>query len=239
MDPVNKALWLVETRIGRDVTVDEVAAVSGLSRFHLSRLFALTVGQSIMRYARGRRLSEAAKTLAAGAPDILSVALDAGYGSHEAFTRAFRDQFGVTPEQVRAKRALDDIQLVEPLRMPADSYAATASPRIETAPILLIVGIGQRHAMVGAPAIPLQWQRLVPYLGSIPGQRGHITYGVCTHADDDGVFDYIAGVEVDRFADMPAEFATVRTRGACGCRHPVKQPPTRRCSNATTTASIR
>ena len=29
-----------------------------------------------------------------GAPDILSVALDVGYGSHEAFTRAFREQFG-------------------------------------------------------------------------------------------------------------------------------------------------
>jgi AraC family transcriptional regulator len=48
-----------------------------------------------MRYVRGRRLTEAAKVLSDGAPDILTVALDAGYGSHEAFTRAFRDQFGV------------------------------------------------------------------------------------------------------------------------------------------------
>lgn len=210
MDPVNKALWMVETRLGREVTVDDVAAVAGVSRFHLSRLFALAVGQSIMRYARGRRLSEAAKALAKGAPDILNVALDHGYSSHEAFTRAFRDQFGVTPEEVRAHGAVDHLTLVEPLRM-TSTPANIAPPRFESAPLLLIAGIGQRHAMSGAPAIPLQWQRLVPWLGgAIPGQKGDVTYGVCANADDDGAFDYIAGVEVERFADMPAEFATVR-----------------------------
>jgi AraC family transcriptional regulator len=35
-----------------------------------------------------------------GAPGILNVALDVGYGSHEAFTRAFREQFGVPPGKV-------------------------------------------------------------------------------------------------------------------------------------------
>ena len=51
-----------------------------------------------MRYMRGRRLSEAARVLANGGADILTVALDFGYGSHEAFTRAFRrSQFGVNP----------------------------------------------------------------------------------------------------------------------------------------------
>lgn len=56
-----------------------------------------------MRYVRGRRLTEAAKALSRGAPDIFSVALDAGYGSHEAFTRAFPDEFGVTPETIRTQ----------------------------------------------------------------------------------------------------------------------------------------
>ena len=64
-----------------------------------------------MRYVRGRRLTEAAKALSNGAPDILSVALDAGYGSHEAFTRAFRDEFGVTPETIRAQGHLKKINL--------------------------------------------------------------------------------------------------------------------------------
>lgn len=66
---------------------------------------------------RGRRLTEAARSLACGAPDILAVALDAGYGSHEAFTRAFRDRFGPTPETIRAQGNLNEIEPMEPIKM--------------------------------------------------------------------------------------------------------------------------
>lgn len=208
MDPINKALWLVETRLGDEPTIEEIAAISGLSRFHLSRLFSLCVGQSIMRYARGRRLTEAARTLAKGAPDILSVALDAGYGSHEAFTRAFRDQFGVTPESVRAQGALEDLDLVEPFRMSTKSTDSKMRPRIEAGPALTIVGMRQRHAMAGAAAISQQWVRFAQHLGTIPGEKPGVTFGVCANYDDDGGYDYLAGVAVDRFGDLPAGFTT-------------------------------
>ena len=70
-----------------------------------------------MRYVRGRRLTEAARSLAAGETNILKVALEAGYGSHEAFTRAFREQFQVTPDGFRSAGSLSHIQLVEPIRL--------------------------------------------------------------------------------------------------------------------------
>ena len=81
------------------LSLDELSAVAGISRYHFAHVFARAIGQSAMRYMRGRRLSEAARVLANGGPDILTVALDFGYGSHEAFTRAFRDQFGITPNR--------------------------------------------------------------------------------------------------------------------------------------------
>ena len=96
MGAVERAVWFIENRFGSEVTLDAIAEAAGVSRFHLCRLFGVATGQSVMRYVRGRRLTEAARVLAAGASDILAVALDAGYGSHEAFTRAFRDQFGLT-----------------------------------------------------------------------------------------------------------------------------------------------
>ena len=208
MDPINKALWLVETRLGEETSIDEIAAVSGLSRFHLSRLFSLCVGQSIMRYARGRRLTEAARTLAKGAPDILAVALDAGYGSHEAFTRAFRDQFGVTPDSVRAQGFLEVLDLVEPFRMITKPTDAGMQPRIETSAALTIVGLRERHAIAGAAAISRQWVRFAQHLGTIPGERPGVTFGVCTNYDEDGGYDYLAGVAVDRIGDLPAGLAT-------------------------------
>src|SRR4030088_213575 len=117
MNPAQKALWFIESHLADALTLDEIAGVSGISRFHMVRAFAAATGFSVMRYVRARRLSEAARALANGAPDILSLALDADYGSHEAFTRAFRDHFGVTPEAVRAAACLDHLELQEPIVM--------------------------------------------------------------------------------------------------------------------------
>ena len=111
MNPVGKALWFIESHFAQEITLEDIAGAAGVSRYHLSRVFGLATGWSIQQYVRGRRLTEAARSLAQGAPDILTVALDAGYGSHEAFTRAFREQFGVTPEMLRAQGDLHGIEL--------------------------------------------------------------------------------------------------------------------------------
>jgi AraC family transcriptional regulator len=86
MNPVAKALWFIETHFTQERTLDDAANAGGVSRYHMSRVFGIATGCSVMRYVRGRRLTEAARTLVSGAPYILAVALDAGYGSHEAFT---------------------------------------------------------------------------------------------------------------------------------------------------------
>ena len=117
MNPAQKALWYIESHLDGPLTLDDIAGVAGVSRFHIVRAFASATGFSVMRYARARRLSNAARALSAGAPDILSLALEADYSSHEAFTRAFRDHFGVTPEAVRAATCLDHLKLQEPIVM--------------------------------------------------------------------------------------------------------------------------
>jgi AraC family transcriptional regulator len=210
MTIVNKALWYIESHFADEVTLDEIAEACGASRFHLTRAFAAATGRSIMRYVRCRRLTEAARLLSAGACDILAVALEAGYGSHEAFTRAFRGEFGTTPESVRAKRHLTDLQLVEPIKMNETMFTDLAPPRFETSKPLLIAGLSERYTWETSAAIPAQWQRFMPHIGSIAGQAGDTTYGVCCNGDDDGNYDYITGVEVGSFSDIPAEFSRVR-----------------------------
>lgn len=210
MNPVDKALWYMENHFAEEITLDDIAKSSGVSRFHLTRAFGEATGRSIMRYMRGRRLSEAARALAKGAGDILDVALDAGYGSHEAFTRAFRDQFGLTPESVRAQRRLDNLALVEPLKMTEIPFAHVAPSRFETSKPLLIAGLSQRYTWETSAGIPAQWQRFMPHIGNIADQIGTTTYGVCWNGDDDGNYDYVCGVEVSRFSDIPANFARVR-----------------------------
>jgi AraC family transcriptional regulator len=210
MNPAQKALWFIESHLAEELTLDEVAAIGGVSRFHMVRAFAAATGLSVMRYVRARRLSEAARALASGAPDILTLALDADYGSHEAFTRAFRDHFGVTPEAVRGAKRLDHIKLQEPIPMVSTLTDSLQPPRFETSKPLLIAGIGERYNHENNAGIPNQWQRFQQSAGNIPGPIWPVTYGVCCNGDDAGNFDYIAGVEVSDFSDLPREFSSVR-----------------------------
>jgi len=174
------------------------------------RAFAAATGLSVMRYVRARRLSEAARALAGGAPDILTLALDADYGSHEAFTRAFRDHFGVTPEAVRSLARTDSLALQEPIQMNSTCMDNLAAPRFEISRPLLIAGISERYNHENGAGIPNQWQRFHQRVADVPGRVGKVAYGVCTNGDDAGNFDYIAGVEVSDFSDLPREFASVR-----------------------------
>src|SRR5437764_362993 len=159
MNPAQKALWYIESHLGEALTLDEISNVAGVSRFHLVRAFAAATGLSVMRYVRARRLTEAARALAAGAPDILGLALGADYGSHEAFTRAFRDHFGITPEAVRGTSQLDHLQLQEPIVMNSTVIDNLQPPRFETAKSFLVAGIGERYTWESGAAIPGQWQR--------------------------------------------------------------------------------
>jgi AraC family transcriptional regulator len=210
MNPAQKALWFIESHLAGELTLDEVAAVGGISRFHMVRAFAAATGLSVMRYVRARRLSEAARALANGAPDILTVALDADYGSHEAFTRAFRDHFGVTPEMVRGAAHLGNLQLQEAITMDSTVTDNLQPPRFATGKPLLVAGVGERYACDSSAGIPGQWQRFHRSVGDIPDRVGKVAYGVCCNGDDSGNFDYIAGVEVSDFSDLPREFSRVR-----------------------------
>jgi AraC family transcriptional regulator len=210
MNPAQKALWFIESHLAEPLSLDEISDVAGVSRFHMVRAFAAATGLSVMRYVRARRLSEAARALAGGAPDILKLALEADYGSHEAFTRAFRDHFGVTPEAVRATARLANLKLQEPIVMDSTALDHLSPPRFETSKPLLVAGLGERYTWETGAAIPGQWQRFNQSVDNIPGRIGQVAYGVCCNGDDAGNYDYIAGVEVSDFSDLPREFSKVR-----------------------------
>jgi AraC family transcriptional regulator len=210
MSLVGKTLWYIESHFAEEISLDDIAAMGRVSRFHMSRAFGLATGRSVMRYVRGRRLTEAARSLARGAPDILSVALDAGYGSHEAFTRAFRDQFGLTPDAVRQRGDLDNLELMEPIKMTETGTVEIEEPRRESSGPLLIAGLRARYSNETVAGIPMQWQRFGPYIGAIPARAGREAYGVCCDFDEAGHFDYVTGVAVSSLANLPPELSGVR-----------------------------
>ena len=83
-------------------------------------------------------------------------------------------------------------------------------PRIEHRSGFLIAGLGERFTFETNHGIPRLWQKFGPCIGQIPGQQGSVTYGVCCRSDAAGSFEYIAGVEVSGFADIPANFSRLQ-----------------------------
>lgn len=85
-----------------------------------------------------------------------------------------------------------------------------APPRFETLESMLFAGIVERYDCQSPVGIPAQWQRFTPWLGNIPKQVGQTAYGVCYNFDQEGNFDYLAGVEVKDIIDLPDEFKSLR-----------------------------
>ena len=215
MSIADKAVWVIERNSEQPLTLNAIAKACGVSRSHLAFAFGVAKGMPVMKYLRGRRLSEAARTLAMGAKDILSIALEAGYGSHEAFTRAFREQFGVPPESVRQRASVDGLALVTPMALTAKNPVSLDPPRLENEGSLRVVGMTESCSFDMTVQIPAQWQRFMLYYNAIPAKLDRIPVGLAGAVDDEGRFSYTCGVEVSRFGNVPQELLQIELPPQC------------------------
>lgn len=98
---VGKSIDYIESHLTDDLCITEIADVAHYSPFHFQRLFQILTGTTIGDYIRNRRMTLASNELIASRIKILDLALKYQYESPEAFSRAFKKLFGVTPTQVR------------------------------------------------------------------------------------------------------------------------------------------
>ena len=98
----------ISERLDRETLAD----VAGFSVPHFHRVFTAHVGESAISYVRRLRLERAGRKLRMGAVDITEVALAAGYDSHAAFSKAFRQQFGLSPSEFRQLGCMAATQLL-------------------------------------------------------------------------------------------------------------------------------
>ena len=134
MPLLKHAVTHLESHLTAPTSIAEAAALVGYSRYHFSRLFLAVTGITPVAYLRKRRLTEAARELATSSKRILDIALDYQFQSQEAFTRSFKQEFGVSPGfyrmQKRLRRLFDRITLgFTNLLYPGQGVAA-ASPLV-------------------------------------------------------------------------------------------------------------
>lgn len=91
---------------GGDLSLDALADVAALSRFHFSRVFHAMTGQTVAQAVRRLRLYRASVALVTGKAPVAEVARAVGYDNLNAFARAFTEAYGMTPTAFRKRGEL-------------------------------------------------------------------------------------------------------------------------------------
>ncbi len=203
MSIVQKTLWYIESHLDDDLSLGVLAAEAGVSASHLARTFAKATDLPVMRYVWRRRLARAVQALSCGQGAILNVALDAGYASHEAFSRAFRAEFGLSPAMMQALGDPATLSVLQPKDFFMDAPVTLDPPRLVPCGPRTFVGLNAHYTHQTKQGIPQQWERFNMADPEIENSLGRAAYGVIHAFTDDGAWDYACAYEVSRPGAYP------------------------------------
>jgi AraC family transcriptional regulator len=207
---LNRVLEHIDRHLDERLELETLARVANFSAFHFHRLFAAWMDETLGAYLRRRRLEVGALRLVAQPRlPVLQVALSVGFGSAEAFARAFKTRFGATPSAWRvdqrrkhdqAERKPDQAMAppaIEDGSMEKNTIASTLTVRlVDRQP----VSVAYLHYVgpYGQPVSDFWLQTVAPWMAE-NNLYGRPRYGI-SH-DDAGItasdkLRYDAGVEV-------------------------------------------
>lgn len=169
----------IDRHLDRDLDLKALAKVANFSPYHFHRLFRALAGEALGDYVRRRRLEIAAVRLRAQpATPVLQIALGVGFGSAEAFTRAFRARFGAAPthyrkskiDQAKRKRGTGAGKRGQAIDRKGREHAASRLEKrmnvklVDRAPVHVAY---LRHTGEYGPAVGKFWmQTVAPWMGT-------------------------------------------------------------------------
>lgn len=224
---LNALVDRIESRASDDLDIPEFARSHGTTEYHLRRMFSALAGMPLSEYVRRRRMALAGAELAAGASNVLDVAVRHGYGSVEAFGRAFRAVHGIGPAE--ARRDGGPLRTQPTLRFRLSVEGRTPMDvTITTTPELVLVGHAARvpliheganpHIQAHIAAIaPEEHVRLKDLGDAEPGGILAVTADVEPDAPEGTELTYLHGVSVRTTTTVPRDLDVLRVEaGAWG-----------------------
>lgn len=109
---MERVMRYINENARESLSLEHLAVVAHLSPYHFHRVFKAYTGMTIGAYVRRYRLIIAADKLTTTKKSVLEIALDAGFGSHESFTRSFNSLFGLTPSAYRSRAKEDQAHVL-------------------------------------------------------------------------------------------------------------------------------
>ena len=217
---LNALVDRIEAAAGTELDVADFARAHGTTEYHLRRMFSALAGMPLSEYIRRRRMTLAGAELVAGASSLLDVAVRHGYGSVEAFARAFRAVHGISPADARRDGGPLRTQPTLRFRLSVEGRSPM-DVTITTAPELVLVG----HAV----EVPLIHEGVNPHIqqhiAGIPAEE-HARLKALSDAEPAGILavtgdtppdapegtmlTYLHGVSAQPDAEVPADLDAMR-----------------------------
>ncbi len=212
---LNRLVDLVEEHLTEELDVARAASALGTTEHHLRRMFSSLAGMPLSEYVRRRRMTVAAAEVVDGRGDLLGIAVRYGYGSAEAFGRAFRAVHGTGPGQARRTGGPLRSQPRLRFRLTVEG-ALPMDVRLASRPAFRLVGHAARVPLVHEgvnPAIQRHVASLPPEeharLRALGDTEPHGLLAVSTDLDPDRregtELTYLHGVAVTDAVEVPAD----------------------------------
>jgi AraC-like DNA-binding protein/predicted transcriptional regulator YdeE len=219
LERIQRGVDYIETKLDEDVALSEVAKTAGISQWHFQRIFKALTGETLKTYIRSRRLAASLERLLSTDLRVLDIAMLAGFESQEAFARAFKQAFGLTPQKYRSlrdkslflKKPRFDEQYLQQL---THNHALT--PEIYEQPALLLVGLRTLFYSVDSEKnnigelLPPLWGAFIGRLGEIDNKLPGVCYGVVRQEEaESDRLEYHAAIEVTAVTALPEGMVSV------------------------------
>ena len=187
---LNRLVELIEGDLAEEVDLVRLATSLGTTEYHLRRMFSSLAGMPVSEYVRRRRMAVAAAD-ALGDGDLLGIAVRYGYGSTEAFNRAFRSVHGVGPGDVRRNGGPLRTQPQLRFRLTVEGNT-TMHTRIADRPAFRLVGHSTRVPLIHHGANP----HIQAHIASLP-ETEHVRLKGLSNTEPAGLLQVSADVDPD------------------------------------------
>lgn len=137
----------IEEDLDSEVDVRLLARIAGTSEYHFRRMFSALAGLPLSEYIRRRRLTKAASEVLSGQDSLLDIATRWGYGSNEAFARAFKAMHNIGPQEARQTRKALQSQQILTFKLVVEG-STSMEYRIVEKEAFQVVGRGTRVPLV-------------------------------------------------------------------------------------------
>ena len=141
---VARAMKDIDSHLSEDISIERLADMFYLSPYYFHRTFSAIVGKALAEYIRDRRLERAAVLLSETDKPVIEIGLECGYDSAQAFSRAFKNCYGMPPTEYRKQGLYPTVTTVDELIVKFTNRlrgGVFVNPRITRKEKLIIAGV--------------------------------------------------------------------------------------------------